>query len=420
MRRLFVLAICLLAAVSCTGESQAAEVRVKTGIEVLRDRGFEGLVGKRVGLVTNPSGVDSKLRSTIDILYNAPGVNLVALYGPEHGVRGDVYAGGKVTDTVDEVTGLPVFSLYGATRKPTPEMLEGIDVMVYDIQDVGVRSYTFISTLGLVMEACAAKGIEVMVLDRPNPLGGNKIEGCYVEQPYYSFVSQYKIPYVYGLTVGEFAQLVNEEGLNCGQKGNQAPAKCRLTVVPMEGWTRDMIYEDTGLPWVLPSPNIPFKETPMYYAAAGVCGELYGFMNIGIGYTLPFQVFGATWLDPQKLKERLESYGLEGVSVRTIWFKPFSGSQKGQLVGGLQYFFTEYEKARITEVQFYVMQAVAELYPDKKAFEVANVGGIFDKVCGTDYVRTVFSKGYKVKDIVDYWRKDEASFRELSQKYHIY
>lgn len=420
MRRLFVWAICLLAAVSCTGESQAAEVRVKTGIEVLRDRGFEGLVGKRVGLVTNPSGVDSKLRSTIDILYNAPGVNLVALYGPEHGVRGDVYAGGKVTDTVDEVTGLPVFSLYGATRKPTPEMLEGIDVMVYDIQDVGVRSYTFISTLGLVMEACAAKGIEVMVLDRPNPLGGNKIEGCYVEQPYYSFVSQYKIPYVYGLTVGEFAQLVNEEGLNCGQKGNQAPAKCRLTVVPMEGWTRDMIYEDTGLPWVLPSPNIPFKETPMYYAAAGVCGELYGFMNIGIGYTLPFQVFGATWLDPQKLKERLESYGLEGVSFRTIWFKPFSGSQKGQLVGGLQYFFTEYEKARITEVQFYVMQAVAELYPDKKAFEVANVGGIFDKVCGTDYVRTVFSKGYKVKDIVDYWRKDEASFRELSQKYHIY
>ena len=420
MRRLFVLAICLLAAASCTGESQAAEVRVKTGIEVLRDRGFEGLVGKRVGLVTNPSGVDSKLRSTIDILYNAPGVNLVALYGPEHGVRGDVYAGGKVTDTVDEVTGLPVFSLYGATRKPTPEMLEGIDVMVYDIQDVGVRSYTFISTLGLVMEACAAKGIEVMVLDRPNPLGGNKIEGCYVEQPYYSFVSQYKIPYVYGLTVGEFAQLVNEEGLNCGQKGNQAPAKCKLTVVPMEGWTRDMIYEDTGLPWVLPSPNIPFKETPMYYAAAGVCGELYGFMNIGIGYTLPFQVFGATWLDPQKLKERLESYGLEGVSFRTIWFKPFSGSQKGQLVGGLQYFFTEYEKARITEVQFYVMQAVAELYPDKKAFEVANVGGIFDKVCGTDYVRTVFSKGYKVKDIVDYWRKDEASFRELSQKYHIY
>ena len=143
-------------------------------------------------------------------------------------------------------------------------------------------------------------------------------------------------------------------------------------------------------------------------------------MNIGIGYTLPFQVFGATWLDPLKLKTELESYGLEGVSFRTIWFKPFSGSQKGELVGGLQFFFTDYEKARITEVQFYVIQAVAELYPDKKAFEVINGYGLFDKVCGTDYVRKEFSKGYKVSEIIDYWRKDEDSFRILAQKYHIY
>ena len=398
----------------------ASEPVVKTGIEVLRDRGFDILIGKRVGLVTNPSGVDRYLNSTVDILYNAPGVKLVALYGPEHGVRGDVYAGGKVADTKDEVTGLPVYSLYGSTRKPTPEMLEGIDVMVYDIQDVGVRSYTFISTLGLVMEACAAKDIEVVVLDRPNPLGGNKIEGCYVEQQFNSFVSQYKIPYVYGLTVGELAELINEEGLNRGQKGNQTPVKCRLKVVPMEGWTRDMVYEDTKLPWVLPSPNIPFKDTPMYYAAAGVCGELYGFMNIGIGYTLPFQIFGALWLDPVKLKERLDSYNLPGISFRTIWFKPFSGSQKGELVKGLQYFFTDYEKARLTDTQFYVMQAVAELYPDKKAFEVITGYGLFDKVCGTDYVRLEFSKRYKVADIQDYWRKDEESFRRLSQRYHIY
>ena len=176
--------------------TSVSRVTVKTGVEVLRERGFAGLEGRRVGLVTNPSGVDRYLKSTIDILFEAPQVNLVALYGPEHGVRGDVYAGGKVDDTKDEATGLPVYSLYGATRKPTPQMLEGIDVMVYDIQDVGARSYTFISTLGLVMEACVAKGIEVMVLDRPNPLGGNKIEGCYVEQPFNSFVSQYRIPYV--------------------------------------------------------------------------------------------------------------------------------------------------------------------------------------------------------------------------------
>ena len=410
---LFIIAILSIAA-------EAKEPVVKTGIEVLRDRGFEGLVGKRVGLVTNPSGVDSQLRSTIDILYNAPGVELVALYGPEHGVRGDLYAGDHVNDFKDPATGLPVYSIYGATRKPTPDMLKGIDVMVYDIQDVGVRSYTFISSLGLVMEACVAEGIEVMVLDRPNPLGGNKIEGCLVEQPFNSFVSQYRIPYVYGLTVGELAVMINEEGMNRGQMGNQDPVKCTLSVVPMEGWTRDMLYEDTGLPWVLPSPNIPYKDTPMYYAASGVCGELYGFMNIGIGYTLPFQLFGATWLDPERLKARLEEYDLPGVSFRTIWFKPFSGSQKGQLVGGLQFFFTDYENARITETQFYVMQAVAELYPNKKAFEVITGYGLFDKVCGTDYVRTEFSKRYKVSDIVDYWRKDEESFRALSQRYHIY
>lgn len=420
MRKLFFICAALAALLSCSTTAVAVEPVVKTGIEVLRDRGFDGLKGKRVGLVTNPSGVDRYLNSTVDILYNAPGVELVALYGPEHGVRGDVYAGGHVTDTKDEATGLPVYSIYGSTRKPTPEMLEGIDVMVYDIQDVGVRSYTFISTLGLVMEACAEKDIEVMVLDRPNPLGGNKIEGCYVESGFFSFVSQYEIPYIYGLTVGELAVMINEEGMNRGQKGNQAPAHCKLTVIPMEGWTRDMLYEDTALPWVLPSPNIPFKETPMYYAAAGVCGELYGFMNIGIGYTLPFQVFGATWLDPEKLKSRLESYSLPGVSFRTIYFKPFSGSQKGQLVKGLQYFFTDYESARITETQFYVMQAVAELYPDKKAFEIISGYGLFDKVCGTDYVRTEFQKRYDFTDIKDYWRKDEEAFRELSQRYYIY
>lgn len=400
--------------------SYASHPVVKTGIEVLREHGFKELKGKRVGLVTNPSGVDSKLKSTIDILFEAPEVNLVALFGPEHGVRGDVYAGGKVTDSVDEATGLPVFSLYGATRKPTPDMLRGIDVIVYDIQDVGVRSYTFISTLGLVMEACGPLGIEVVVLDRPNPLGGNKIEGCFVEPGFFSFVSQYKIPYVYGLTVGEVAMLVNEEGLNCGQRGDQEPARCKLTVIPMKGWKRNMLYEDTGLPWVLPSPNIPFKDSPVYYASSGICGELYGFMNIGVGYTLPFEVFAAEWVDPVALKSRLESYGLEGVAFRTIWFKPFSGSLQGKLIGGLQFFFTDYGKARITEVQFHVMQAVAELYPDRLAFEVIKGYGLFDKVCGTDYVRKEFGKRYRFDDIKEYWRKDEEAFRTLSQKYHIY
>lgn len=421
-KKLFTILLLLISVlpISARKKQEVQVTLVKPGIEVLRESGFRQLHGKRVGLVTNPSGVDRYLKSTIDILFEDPEVNLVALFGPEHGVRGDVYAGEKIDNSVDQATGLPVYSLYGNTRKPTPEMLKDIDVMVYDIQDVGVRSYTFISTLGLVMEACAPLGIEVMVLDRPNPLGGNKIEGCYVEPEYFSFVSQYKIPYVYGLTVGELANLINEEGLNCGQKGDQTPAKCRLTVIPMEGWKRSMLYEETGLPWVLPSPNIPFADSPMYYAASGICGELYGFMNIGIGYTLPFQVFGAAWLDPVKLKARLESYDIEGVSFRTIWYKPFSGSLKGQLVKGLQFFFTDYEKARITEVQFHVMQAVAELYPDKKAFSVVSGYGLFDKVCGTDLIRKVFSENYTLDSIKEYWREDEESFRKLAEKYRIY
>ena len=220
--------LCALALVA----SLSLGARVKPGIEVLADRGFEGLQGKRVGLLTNPSGVDTQLRSTIDIL--AANVNLVALYAPEHGVRGDIWAGGKVESGKDEATGLPVHSLYGATRQATPEMLKDIDILVYDIQDVGTRSYTFISCLGLTMRSCAAAGIPVMVLDRPNPLGGLKVEGSVVRPGYFSYVSQYAIPYVYGLTVGELATLINEEGLNRGQKGDQEPLRCSLTVIPME------------------------------------------------------------------------------------------------------------------------------------------------------------------------------------------
>lgn len=398
----------------------AAEQTVRPGIEVLRSLGFPGLVGKRVGLVTNPSGVDRNLRSTIDILYNAPGVELVALYGPEHGVRGDVYAGGKVSDAVDPATGLPVYSLYGATRKPTPEMLEGVDVMVYDIQDTGARSYTFISTLGLVMEACAEKGIEVMVLDRPDPLGGLKIEGSCVEPGFFSFVSQYRIPYIYGLTVGELALLINSEGLNCGQNGRQAPAKCKLIVIPMDGWHRGMLYQDTGLPWVLPSPNIPHSSSPVYYCAAGICGELYGFLNIGIGYTMPFQVFAEEWIDAEALKETLDSYRIPGVAFRTIYFKPLSGRTAGRLVKGVQYFFTDYETAPVTLVQFYVMQAIASLYPDKKPFETATGVGLFDKVCGSDYIRKEFGKRYQVSDIIGFWQKDAEAFRELASQYYLY
>ena len=393
---------------------------VRPGIEVLASRGFAPLKGKRVGLVTNPSGTDRNLRSTIDILAEAPGVNLVALFGPEHGVRGDVYAGGTVTDGTDPKTGLPVYSVFGRTRKPTPEMLEGIDIMVYDIQDVGSRSYTFISTLGLVMRACAEKGIEVMVLDRPNPLGGNKVEGCLTEPGYYSFVSEFAIPYVYGLTVGELALLINEEGLNLGEKGDEKPVSCKLTVIPMTGWKRSMTFRETGLPWILPSPNIPDMRSAIAYPSAGIAGEFQDYLHIGIGYTLPFETFAAEWIDADALKAKLDSYHIPGTAFRAIHYKPFSGSKQGVLLHGVQYFYTDYDKAVLTLTQFWVMQAVHELYPERNPFAEAKRLRMFDIVCGTDYVRTNFGKRMKVEDIEAYWMKDVESFKKLSRKYKLY
>jgi uncharacterized protein YbbC (DUF1343 family) len=397
--------------------SLSLSAQVYTGIDMLERYGFGQLRGKRVGLVTNPSGVDRYLRSTIDILFEAPDVNLVALYGPEHGVRGDAYAGDHVASGKDPKTGLPVYSLYGSTRKPTPEMLKGVDVMVYDIQDVGTRSYTFISTLGLVMRACAEKDIEVMVLDRPNPLGGLKVEGSYVEPNFFSFVSEFRIPYVYGLTVGELANLINEEGLNCGVDGKEAPLKCRLTVIPMRGWERSMLYKDTGLPWILPSPNIPSEASAIGYPSAGIAGE-FGYLNIGVGYTIPFQTFAAPWIDADKLKEKLDSYNIPGTAFRTIHYKPISGSSYVQ--HGVQFFYTDYESATISLTQFYVMQAVQELYPARNPYKTLGKTRMLDIVCGTDYVRKEFEKRLKVEDIESWWMKDVEAFKELSKNYYLY
>lgn len=419
--------ICAAAVVAAmltnVGKANAGEARVKVrpGIEVLESRGFEGLKGKRVGLVTNPSGVDRNLRSTIDILHDAKDVELVALFGPEHGVRGDAYAGDKVSDEVDPATGVKVFSIYGKYREPSQEMLDGIDVMVYDIQDVGTRSYTFISTLGLVMRACAKKGIEVMVLDRPNPLGGLKVEGCCVEPGYYSFVSEFEIPYIYGLTVGELAIMINEEGLNRGEKGYEPALKCKLSVIPMDGWRRKMSYIETGLPWVLPSPNIPYPQSAVNYPSSGITGEFNNYLNIGIGYTLPFETFAAEWIDAEALKKELDSYNLPGIAFRIIHYKPIAGSSKGKLLHGVQFYYTDYEAADITLTQFYVMQAVNRLYPEHNPFEMSKDRiGMFDKVCGTDYVRRNFSKRMEVSDIIDYWNKDVKKFKTLSKKYYIY
>lgn len=420
--------IILLAAVvlplGCAARnSSASESKpiVKTGLEVLRDMDFAPLKGKRVGLLTNPTGVDRNMVSTVDILLNAPGVNLVSLYGPEHGVRGDEYAGAKIEGKDDTLLGVKVHSVYGKYRKPSPEMLEGVDVVVYDIQDVGCRSYTFISSLGLMMEACAEQGIEVMVLDRPNPLGGLKVEGSFVEPGCYSFISQFAIPYVYGLTVGELATMLNEEGMLRGQKGDGPAQRCKLTVIPMAGWHRDMVYSDTELPWVMPSPHIPEAVTSFFYPATGILGDVHGHMSNGVGYTVPFQLCGAEWItDAEEFASRLNALGLPGVRFRPITYKPFYGFGQGKVLRGVQIVFTDYHAARLSDIQFRVMQVAAEIYPTHKPFgDPATKVGNFDVVTGSKKIREFLSQG-RYEELLDYWHKDEEAFRKSSSKYYLY
>lgn len=392
--------------------------QVKPGIETLRESGFEALKGKRVGLITNPTGVDRNLKATPDILAEADGVELVAMFAPEHGIRGDVAAGARVATATDPATGVKVYSIYGATKKPTAEMIKGVDAIVYDIQDNGCRSYTFISTMGKAMEAAAQAGIEFVVLDRPNPLGGNRMEGPLTEPDCISFVSQYPIPYLYGLTPGELAMYLKGEGLIKGAD------TLKLTVVPMEGWSRDMTYSRTGLPWVLPSPHIPSAETCLYYPATGIAGEL-GWISIGVGYTLPFRTFAAPWIDAAKLTDRLNALDLPGVKFRPIHYTPYYGIFKGQNVEGVEAFITEPEKAQLTTIQFYVMQELHKMYPKQSPLTAtaANKNNIkmFDNVVGNKEIRNgLLRNDYNVESILPVWNKDTERFNYKKQRYHLY
>lgn len=395
---------------------------VKTGIETLREAGFAPLKGKRVGLVTNPTGVDTRLVSTADILDSAAKAGLfrlTALYGPEHGVRGNVAAGEKVASGADPKTGVRVFSLYGATRKPTPQMLEGIDVLVFDIQDIGSRSYTYISTLGRVMEAAAENGIPVVVLDRPNPLGGLRVEGCETIAPgFSSFVSAYPVPYVHGMTVGELARMLN------GEKRLKSGVQCDLTVIPMQGWRRTMTWDSCGLPWVPTSPHIPTAASAFYYPATGTAGEL-GTLHIGVGYTLPFRTLAAPWIaDADALAQRLNALPeLEGFRFRPIHYKPFYGSGKDIEQHGVQIYLANPSAASLlTLVPFYAMQELAVLYPAQKPLAAAASRlAMFDKVLGADRMRRLFvGAGYRVTpEMKAFWRPSEA-FLAKRKRYLLY
>lgn len=389
--------------------------QVKTGLDVLVEDNFKPLHGKKVGLITNATGVNYNLTQNIDLMHNHPSFKLSALYGPEHGVRGDYAAGDHVDTYTDEKTGLTVYSLYGKTRKPTPEMLANIDVLVFDIQDIGSRSYTYISTMGLAMEAAAELGLEFIVLDRPNPLGGEKIEGSLVEPGFVSFVSQFPIPYVHGLTVGELAELLNGEGMLKEGK------KCRLTVIKMAGWKRSMDFNETGLRWVPTSPHIPTEHHAKYYTATGILGEL-GIISEGVGYTLPFQVMGYEGIKADKIADDLTKLYEGKVIFRPMYYKPYYGKNTGKKLNGVQIHFVDYRAVDLMSIQFNFLTVLKKYHPEIDVFTLADKSRItmLSKVLGSDKIAEIFRQNYNYSEVKKYFAPQEKTFRDAAQKYFLY
>jgi uncharacterized protein YbbC (DUF1343 family) len=390
--------------------------QVRLGSEVLAARQFDVLRNKRVGLLTNQTGRNAAGRSTMDLLRHAPHVRLAALFAPEHGLDGSVAAGIEFANAVHRATGLPVYSLYGPgpTRRPTPAMLKGLEVLVYDVQDAGIRPYTYISTLGLAMQACAAAGVEVVVLDRPNPLGGVRVEGPMLDPKFRSFIGQWEIPLIYGLTCGELARMINGEGWITN--------RCRLTVVPLEGWRRTTSWSQTGLPWVPTSPNVRTLNAAYCLPTTGIAGEVGG-VSIGFGTPLPFQVFGASWLDARKTMEYLNGRKLPGLKFEPHDFKPDRGAYAGQTVKGLRIRVTDPVQAPLLAVNFHLLDAVKAVARRDLFAEARKAGKTFamlDKIAGTDATRKALERGRSATNIVASWKAGEAAFRQRRQKYLLY
>lgn len=380
---------------------------VRPGIDALMAGDFAVLRGKRVGLITNHTGKSLAGVSTIDLLYQAPGVELVALFSPEHGIRGAAEAGEKVASGRDEATGLPIHSLYGETRKPTAAMLDGIDVLVFDIQDIGTRYYTYLWTMALALQAAAEHGLEFVVLDRPNPLGGAAVQGNMLEPAQASFVGLYPVPMRHGLTAGELARLLN------GEYGIDA----RLTVVPAEGWRRDSWFDQTGLPWTAPSPNMPSLESALHYP--GTCLFEGTNLSVGRGTPLAFQQIGAPWLDHEELARRLNARGLAGVRFEPVLFTPSSpgdGKFGGESVRGIRFVSTDRTAYDPTVATIAALVEIRAMHPDRLRWHV----GHFDRLAGTELVRQQIMAGAGVEAITAGWAEEVARFEGVRSRYLLY
>ncbi|MBX3277119.1 MAG: DUF1343 domain-containing protein [Acidobacteria bacterium] len=388
--------------------------KLRLGLERLLDDPLPFAGGERVGLICNPATVDHGFRHAADLFHNSPGINLTALFGPQHGIRGETQDNMiEWEGFCDRRTAVMAYSLYGEVRRPTPEMLEDIDCLVFDVQDTGTRVYTFIYTMALAMQAARAEGKRFLVLDRPNPIGGTEVEGGLLEPGWESFVGMYPIPMRHGMTVGELARLFNEEyGIGCD-----------LTVVSMEGYDRSMWFDDTDAPWVLPSPNMPTLETATVYPGAVFVEGTR--VSEGRGTTRPFEINGAPYVDAADLAEHLNGLGLPGVWFRAHSFQPTFQKHAGVLCGGVQIHVLERRIFRPVITGIALIKAIRDMYPEDFAWQDPPYEYVYDRcpfdvIAGTGELRSQIESGASVEDIAAGWREDERAFDDLRRRYLLY
>jgi len=387
---------------------------VDLGVDVFfESKAVETLKGKKIGLVTNHTGINKNLVSTFDLfLRKNQEFELVAVFAPEHGISGTLAAEKDVPD--QKIRGIPVYGLYGKTRRPTEAMLKNIDILVYDVQDIGVRSYTYASTLFYVMEEAAKRNIPLIVLDRPNPIGGNVTDGPMLEKQFRSFVGYIDVPYCHGMTIGELARYFNAE----------YEVNCRLEVIPMKGWKRSMHFSDTGLCWVPTSPYIPESDTPIFYASTGLIGQL-SLVSIGIGHTLPFKVIGAPWICKEDLAKKLNEQRLPGVQFVPFEFIPGFGLYRQENCKGVLIFVSDRSKYSPVKVQHCILGILKSLYPNIVTKKLSSLSKekkeLFCKAEGTDKIFSILSdKKYPAWEMIEYDMDKRPSFLEKRKKYLLY
>lgn len=391
---------------------------VMLGIDVLEADRFTALSGKKIGLLTHPAGVNRRGQSTIDVLRRAPNVRLVALFAPEHGLDGNGKAGDNIPDTIDPRTGLPVYSLHGKTRKPTKAMLKGLDALVIDLQDIGVRSYTFVSAMRYTMEACFENGVEVIVLDRPNPLGGLKVDGPPMDPEWLSYVGAFRVPYVHGLTIGELARLA-KEAPGVLAVSEKIRTRGQLTVVPMRGWRRAMRWPDTGLRWVATSPYVQDYAAVVGYAMTGLGTELGGFTH-GIGRQHPFRGLGFKGRTADQIIKELNALRLPGLN----FVKVTVPSADGRLLTGVYVDVTDYDAWRPTALSFHLMRLACK-WSTVNPFTIAGTDrqNMFNKLTGsTAWWQALAREGARI-DVAAFlrnWDERNQVYREQSHKYWLY